>query len=121
MYNPSNYKPIDIWATHYRRVLFDTLIVMNALKFDKEKMHDFKNGVKFTARTNYAKHIIVFDDTKEMIDFVNEGHHKRWSFARIRICDDMRVRCFLIERKQEKNEFTHYLTVRDGKVVLVTL
>lgn len=121
MFDPKNYK-IDIWALKYRRILFDTLLVMNDLKFNKEKMHAFKkDGIKFNTIINNAKYSININDTKEMITFINEGRHKRWSFARIYICDDGKIRCYLIERKQGKNKYTHYLTVRDNKIVLITL
>ena len=121
MFDPKNYKVHDVWTEKYRSVLFDSLLVMNYLKFTKTEMRMFKDGTKFSAILDNAKHSIDFDHTKEMINFINEGHHKRWSFARIRICDDGRIRCNLIERKQGKNEYTHYLTVRDNKIVLITL
>lgn len=122
MFNPKNYNyKIDIWSEKYRKVLSDSLLVMNSLKFTKTDMHNFKNGVRFNTIINNAKYSIDISDTKEMMAFINEGRHKRWSFARIYICDDGKIRCYLIERKQGKNEYTHYLTVRDNKIVLITL
>ena len=123
MFNPSNFNfNVDPWKTKYKSVLVNTLLVMNSLRFTKTQMREFKNGARFESVINGAKYRINYESTKEMMKFINEGHHKRWSFARIHIDpDDGRIRCFLIERDQNKNEFTHYLTVRDNKVVLVNL
>ena len=124
MFKPTdfNLNLSDPWK-NYREVIKNTLLVMNFLHFDTNKMKEFKNGVKFTARLdNNAHYYIDSVSTRNALDYINGGKHARWELAKFHIDSDGRVRCYLKEKKNDSGEYyTHYLTVRDNKVKLIRI
>lgn len=104
MFNPKNYMSFTkTLASDYRSVIKNCVIVM---KFNAEMMDSFKSGVDFNTRIGNAKYSITINKVKDAMNFINEGKDERWSRITIDICADGVVRCFLRERKQEKNEYT---------------
>lgn len=126
-FDPSKFKmsPVDPWRNTHRNALNEALIVMNALKFDRAMMREFKDGVKFSAvvQNQFGANINHRCDsrsTKAALDYINEGNHEKWQKAKIHIDTDgdKRTRCYLMAKGADK--WTHYLTVREpGKVTLV--
>lgn len=121
MFNPKNYKSFTkTLASDYRSVIKDCVIVMNAMKFNAEMMDSFKSGVEFNTRIDNAKYSITINKVNDAINFINEGKDERWSRITIDICADGKTRCFLRERKQNKNQYTHMLIANTNKVELVS-
>lgn len=125
MFNPKDYTkatPIDPWKEKYRTVIKDTLLVLNYHKNTTNLIKDFKSGVKFSATINGASYSADYASTEEAMNYIRNGHHKRWSKTRsYQDPTDKRIRVYLIERGKPEDKWSHYLTVRDNKVVLVTL
>lgn len=116
MFNPNSYKSFTkTLASDYRSVIKNCVIVMNAMKFNVEMIDSFKSGVDFNTRIGNAKYSITINKVKDAMNFINEGKDERWSRITIDICADGKIRCFLRERKQEKNEYTHMLIAHANK------
>ena len=125
MFDPKNYKKAastDPWKEKYRTVIKDMLLVLNHHKNVDGIIKKFKSGEEFSATINGASRHTDFASSVEALDYIRNGHHKRWSKAAgHQDPTDKRIRVYLIEKGKPEDKWTHYLTVRDNKVVLVTL
>ena len=124
MFDPKNYTKTtsDPWKQKYQAAIKDMLLVLNYHKNTDELIKKFRSGVEFSATINGASHHTDFASSVEALDYIRNGHHKRWSKAvGHQDREDKRIRVYLIERGKPEDKWTHYLTVRDNRIVLVTL